>query len=75
MTDKETFLNELWENAAHGTRLEDLGAAYDAGFAAALQATPEAWVCKTGHGNGWRSDRPPEHLMPFWTPLYAHIHG
>lgn len=46
MTDKEAFLNELWEDAAHGTRLESLEAAYDAGYAAAGNEPtqkPVAW--------------------------------
>lgn len=43
------------------------------GLRAALaqpEQEPVAWMCKTGHGIGWRGDKPPEHLMPFWTPLY-----
>jgi hypothetical protein len=32
---------------------------------------PVAWECRTGHGIGWRGDKPPDHLLPFWRPLYA----
>lgn len=37
----------------------------------AQPAEPVAWEMRIGHGIGLRSDKPPEHLMPYWRPLYA----
>jgi hypothetical protein len=40
-------------------------------FGPAPQPDPVAWVCFTGHGNGWRTTAPEPEIATFWTPLYA----
>jgi hypothetical protein len=35
-------------------------------------AEPVAWMCKTGHGTGWRETAPADDIAWAWTPLYRH---
>jgi len=37
--DKEQVIEKLWEDSGHGTRRQDIEAAYAAGFAACLELT------------------------------------
>jgi len=48
------------------TKVKELRAAL-----AEPQPEPVAWMIKTGHGNGFRTEPPQEHMVPFWLPLYA----
>jgi hypothetical protein len=37
----------------------------------AAPVAPTAWMCKTGHGTGWRETAPPADIAWAWTPLFA----